>query len=143
MSLPRVSMTPPWQSTTPNWMMQDVYKRQHQYRCPNNRLIVVLGKYCSRDRRRLSHHSLKEMFSSNPQVQEQWSIMIFPIGLPPNESSRCQTFVSPRRTRMWRTTTSCVSTQKDSPAIHTPSPGAVCPAIVTVSYTHLFSFFYG
>ena len=29
----------------------------HQYRCPNNRLIVVLGKYCSRDRRRLSHHS--------------------------------------------------------------------------------------
>ena len=22
MSLPRVSMTPPWQSTTPNWMMQ-------------------------------------------------------------------------------------------------------------------------
>ena len=71
------------------------------------------------------------MFSSNPQVQEQWSIMIFPIGLPPKESSRCQTFVSPRRKRMWRTTTSCVSTQKDSPAIHTPSPGAVCPAIVT------------
>ena len=71
------------------------------------------------------------MFSSNPQVQEQWSIMIFPIGLPPKESSRCHTFVSPRRKRIWRTTTSCVFTQKDSPAIHTPSPGAVCPAIVT------------
>ena len=49
----------------------------------------------------------------------------------PDVSSRFITLVSPRRKRMWRTMTSWVSTWNDSPAIQTPSPGAVCPAMVT------------
>ncbi len=56
-------------------------------------------------------------------------MMMFPTGFPPSESSRRIEF--PRRKRMWRMTTSCVLTSVVSPLMHTPSPGADCPAIVT------------
>ena len=71
-----------------------------------------------------------DMFSSSPHDADTWSIMMLPTGLPPKESSRCHTMVSPRRKRMCRMTTSCVSTQNDCPETTTPSPGAVCPAMV-------------
>ena len=48
-----------------------------------------------------------DMFSSRPQLAETWSIMMLPIGLPPQESLRSPTQVSPRRNRMLRITTSC------------------------------------
>ena len=55
---------------------------------------------------------------------------MLPIGLPPIESLRSPTQVSPRRNRMLRMTTSCVSSSTVSPAMHTPSPGALPPSIV-------------
>ena len=70
------------------------------------------------------------MFSSRPQLADTWSIMMLPIGLPPIESLRSPTSVAPRRNRMWRMITSCVSSSTVLPAMHTPSPGAVLPSIV-------------
>ena len=70
------------------------------------------------------------MFSSSPQLAETWSIMMLPMGLPPIESLRSRTSVSPRRNRMCRTTTSWVSSSTVLPAMHTPSPGAELPSIV-------------
>ena len=57
-------------------------------------------------------------------------MMMLPTGLPPSESSRLATFVSPRRNRRWRMTTSCVSSRRCAPRMQTPSPGAVWPAMV-------------
>src|SRR5690606_33658108 len=71
-----------------------------------------------------------DMFSSSPQLAETWSIIILPTPFPPNASSLLVTLVSPLLKRINLTTTSCVSIKKDSPATQTPSPGAVCPAIV-------------
>src|SRR5262245_44110286 len=56
--------------------------------------------------------------------------MILPTGLPPSESLRSPTQVSPRRKRMCRMMMSWPSSSTESPAMHTPSPGAVLPAIV-------------
>ena len=56
--------------------------------------------------------------------------MILPTGFPPIASSLLPTHVSPRRKRINRIMTSCVLIQTVSPATQTPSPGAVCPAIV-------------
>ena len=72
------------------------------------------------------------MFSSNPQVQEQWSIMIFPIGLPPKESSRCHTFCfATAETHMAYHYIMRIYPKKTLRQYIPPSPGAVCPAIVT------------
>src|SRR5690625_4572473 len=56
--------------------------------------------------------------------------MILPTGLPPTASSLRATFVFPLLKRIYLIITSCVLIQNDSPAIHIPSPGADCPAMV-------------
>ena len=53
------------------------------------------------------------MFSSNPQLAEQWSIIMLPTGLPP--MARHGSYIlRPRRKRMCLITTSCVSIRKRS-----------------------------
>src|SRR5438067_2430861 len=82
-----------------------------------------------------------DRFSSRPQLAEQWSTMTLPTGLPPSESSRLATFVSPRRNRRWRMTTSWVSTHTVAPRMQTRSPGAVCRSF-SACWTSLGTFGY-
>src|SRR5262245_10293071 len=55
-----------------------------------NSLSPSLGLYMCR---------YMDRFSSSPQLVDTWSKMTLPTGLPPSESSRLATFVSPRGKR--------------------------------------------